>query len=680
MSAGTVAAAAPGFGSDWPVYHHDGLGSGGDPAGTRLNPVHGAWTSNALDGQIYGEPLVEDGRVIVATENNTVYALAANTGQVMWSTHIALPVPQSDLPCGDIGPTVGITSTPVIDPARSEVFVVDDESTPGHHATHHLVGLDLLTGAVLLDTAADPPGSHPLYQLQRPGLALDAGRVIIGFGGNDGDCETAANPYHGWLVALPESGGSMSTFEVANKPGDSQGAIWMGGAAPVIDTAGHIWVSTGNSAFTSASDPYDNSDGVLELNANLTLKQFFAPAGWYEDNASDADLGSSAPALMSDRLVLQAGKSQTAYVLSQTAPGGVDGQQASLSPFCGSVVAGGSAVAGQVVYTPCAAGVVKTQVTPGSPPRISAAWRTSTGAGGPPILGGGLVWTINRSGTLYGLNPTTGGVAQGPFSLGSEANHFPTPSIADGLLLAPASNTVVAFAGSDGLPPPPPPAFFTLRPGAATDVGIGANGSVWVIGINPVGGGFGIWHWNGTGWIPLAGGGVAIAVDPGGRPWVINSGHRIYQWNGQNWTLYPGAATDIGVGSNGSVWVVGINPVGGGFGIWHWSGRGWSSVPGGAVRITVDSAGLPWVANTTHNIYHWNGRNWTIFPGGATDIAVGANGSLWVVGVNPVAGGFGIWHWTGTGWAPLSGGAARIAIDPRGNPWIVNSSRDILSS
>ncbi len=457
VGAGPAAGQPSGFGSDWPVYHLNGLGTGVDPTGgTNLaSPAH-AWTSRQLDGQLYGEPLVEKGRVIVATENNTVYALAANTGTLMWSAHIAAPVPSRDLPCGDIGPTVGITSTPVIDTKLDEIFAVDDQLTGASGATHHLIGLNLFNGTIMLNTVVDPPGSHPLYQLQRPGLALEGGQVIIGYGGNGGDCETAANPYHGWLVAVPERGGTMRTFEVSSKPGDSRGAIWMGGAAPIVDGAGNIWVSTGNGTFSSPSDPYDNSDGVLQLNSNLQLKQFFAPSTWRSDNAADLDLGSSSPSLIAGGLVLQVGKSQHAYVMSQSALGGVGGQKATLSSYCGYVVDGGSAISGDVVYTPCRAGVVKTRVTPGSPPVITALWETATAAVGPPILAGGRVWSISSSGNLYGLDPATGKQMR-ILPLGSEANHFPTPSVADGLLLAPASRSVVAFDGPAGLPPPPVP-------------------------------------------------------------------------------------------------------------------------------------------------------------------------------------------------------------------------------
>ena len=93
-----------------------------------------AWTSPPSTAQLYGEPLVWDGHVFVATENDTVDALSATTGAVEWSSHVATPVPAGSLPCGDISPTVGITGTPVIDPTRSEIFVVADELVKGRPA------------------------------------------------------------------------------------------------------------------------------------------------------------------------------------------------------------------------------------------------------------------------------------------------------------------------------------------------------------------------------------------------------------------------------------------------------------------------------------------------------------------------------------------------------------------
>jgi len=71
-------------------------------------------------------------------------------------------------------------------------------------------------------------------------------------------------------------------------------------------------------------------------------------------------------------------------------------------------------------------------------------WHASAG-GGPPLLAAGLVWTIGQDGVVYGLNPATGSV-QAQATVGTPANHFPTPSVGAGLLLVPSARDVVAFA------------------------------------------------------------------------------------------------------------------------------------------------------------------------------------------------------------------------------------------
>jgi hypothetical protein len=81
-----------------------------------------------------------------------------------------------------------------------------------------------------------------------------------------------------------------------------------------------------------------------------------------------------------------------------------------------------------------------------SPAALQLLWSSGTG-GGPAIVAAGLIWTIGQNGVLYGLSPATGQVRQ-QASIGAPANHFPTPSVADGLLLAPTADQVVAFTAS----------------------------------------------------------------------------------------------------------------------------------------------------------------------------------------------------------------------------------------
>jgi outer membrane protein assembly factor BamB len=421
------------------VYHGDPAGSGVATDIASVNTTAPAWTSPVLDGQLYGEPLGLGTRVFVATENDTVYALDAATGTVDWSTHVGTAVPASSLPCGNISPNVGITGTPVIDPVRSEVYVVADTLVNGS-PSHRLIGLSTATGKMELSQSVDPGGSVPSALLQRTGLTLDGGRVVFGFGGNYGDCGS----YKGWVVSVDEAGGAPSDFAVDSGPGESQGAIWMGGGAPAIDTAGHIWVSAGNGWWTSGGRSFENRDSVLELSPALSLLQYFAPTSWTTDNRDDKDFSTS-PALLSDGQVLVAGKSRIVYLLDGAQLGGIGGQRTSLPSGCGDDIDGGMAVVGMTVFVPCLTGTEAVQVG-ASPPSLHLQWSSGVG-GGPPIVAAGLVWTISANGELSGLNPQTGKVQQ-QVAVGQPANHFPTPGLGAGHLLAASADQVIAFATS----------------------------------------------------------------------------------------------------------------------------------------------------------------------------------------------------------------------------------------
>jgi outer membrane protein assembly factor BamB len=259
-------------------------------------------------------------------------------------------------------------------------------------------------------------------------------------GGNYGDCAT----YRGRVISVEEGGSRPTIFTVDTRAGDSQGAIWMGGAAPVVDARGNVWVSVGNGSVHSTGQAYDDSDSALELTANGRLEQYFAPSSWTSDNASDFDM-STAPVLLADGQVVLAGKSPVVYLLNGEHLGGIGKQEASLSSVCSNDIDGGSAIVGMTVYLPCLNGPVAVRVSK-TPASLNVLWGASAGSG-PPIVAAGLVWTVGKDGTLYGLDAATGQVRQ-QTSIGAVDNDFTTPSIGDGLMLVASSYRVVAFRGS----------------------------------------------------------------------------------------------------------------------------------------------------------------------------------------------------------------------------------------
>jgi len=216
--------------------------------------------------------------------------------------------------------------------------------------------------------------------------------------------------------------------------------------------------------------------------------------------------------------------------------------------------------------------------------------------------------------------------------------------------------------------------------GSAQDIGVGADGSVWVIGTNRVdGNGYEIFRRSGSGWQQVQGAAARIAVEPNGSAWIVNEQGGIWRYNGSTWDPVAGSARDIGVGADGSVWVIGTNRVdANGYEIYRRSASSWQKVQGAATRIAVDPSGNAWVVNEVGQILRWTGSGWTQLPGAARDIGVGPEGTTWVVGVNPVPGGYGCWKWGGAGWEFSFGGAAQIAVGPAGHPWAVNDAGAIF--
>ena len=375
--------------ADWPTYHGTP-----DRAGnaTQLPTVRNASvaTTIKLDGAVYASPIVAGGVTIVATENDTVYAFDTAYHQV-WKRHLGSPATGSQLPCGNVDP-LGITGTPVYDPATGLVYVAAEYGGPPRH---ELVALRLTNGAVAWRHTLDLPGVETAAMQQRGALALTDRRVYVPFGGLLGDC----GGYKGRVIGYAADGtGAPIAYTV---PSAREAGIW---APPgvVVGGNGRLYVAVGNGASVQG-DPYDHSDSILALSPGLKLLDSFSPTSWPTDNANDLDLGSQGPAVVG-QWIFSAGKSGTAYVLRRDHLGGIGGQ-VSRAALCHSF--GGTAVAGDVVYVPCTDGLRAVRID--SAGRLHVLWHAGDSITGSPVVGGGRVWSLDPDGgTLHALDPATG--------------------------------------------------------------------------------------------------------------------------------------------------------------------------------------------------------------------------------------------------------------------------------
>lgn len=417
--------------TDWPVYHLDALRTGFDPNTPAIGKLSSAWSAS-LDQGVYAEPLLVGGRVIAATENDTVYALDPATGSVLWKRHLGTPVPLDHLPCGNIDP-LGITGTPAFDPASGRLFVAA-EILNGTKVAHRLYALDPSDGTVLKSRSLDHFRNIPDVEQQRAALAVGNGRVYVAFGALAGDC----GDFHGYVIASDTAMAERLKVYSALKYVSSadEGGIWAT-AGPSITPSGDVFVAVGNG---SIAPPFDLSDSVLKLSPTLRLRTYFAPTTWLQDNQIDADLGSMGPALVGS-YVYADGKSGIAYLMKAGHLGHIGGEIDSAA-VCRAF--GGTALMKTTLFVPCADGIRAVDVGSGS---IVVRWHTTaTSAVGPPVVGGGAVWSIGRNGFLYALDQADGSQIAS-ISVGS-VEHFASPTLSGGFVFVPTQAGITAIKGA----------------------------------------------------------------------------------------------------------------------------------------------------------------------------------------------------------------------------------------
>jgi len=341
------------------TYHYDNYRTGWNQNETVLKPTNVTSTSFgllhniALDDQVDAQPLVVPGVLITAgkyqgthdvvyvpTERNTLYAIDVHTGTVLLNPNFGKPV-VNPLGCGNNGPNVGITSTPVIDPGSSTLYVMiytQDPSGPAYRL--HALDLGSLTDKV---TPQLVTASHTLtdgttftfnakYQRQRPALLLANGSIYAGFGSF---CDLAANISRGWLLGW--TAGSLTPFpsnqlldqQATNPASFFLSSIWMSGYGPAADDGGNILFVTGNSDSGTYDGITNIQESVVKISPTLTtVLDLFTPDNQAGLDQGDVDFGSGGVLVLPHQpgsiphLAVAAGKDGNMYFMNEDKLGG----------------------------------------------------------------------------------------------------------------------------------------------------------------------------------------------------------------------------------------------------------------------------------------------------------------------------------------------------------------------
>jgi len=430
--------------------------------------------NGSINGHVYAQPLYIEGgpggkaMVIAVTEANTVYALDAGAGTVVWQRQVGTPVPLSSLLCGNINP-LGITGTPVVDlPSRTLFF--NAMTTPDNGVTkkHLICALAVDTGATVsgwpVDVDAGASYGETTFtsaiQNERGALAIANGIVYVPYGGLAGDCGT----YHGWLVGVPlNDPWSVQAWATAARGG---GAWAVGGVAT---DGNNPFIATGN---TFGATVWSGGEAILRFEPGPVFSgqtnDYWAPSNWASLDTSDLDIGGSGallvdvPGATPSALVVSLGKDGNAYLLDRANLGGIGQQVAqasvSSSPIIQAAAAYRTTQATYVVFcgNSSEAQLTAFRINPAAPPTITTVWSKSQGGRGSPFVTSTdgtnnlIVWGIGAEGDerLHGFDGDTGAVifsGGGTNELMAGIRRFNTGIVARGRIYVAGDNKVYAF-------------------------------------------------------------------------------------------------------------------------------------------------------------------------------------------------------------------------------------------
>ncbi len=213
--------------------------------------------------------------LFVATENDSIYAFDADSNgganaNPIWQISLldtahgagsgATTVPWEDAASQDIAPEIGITGTPMINPATNTMYVVGATKENGAyflrlHAINILTGAEQANSPVVIEATVAGTGNgssggklsfSPLWQNQRSALNYYNGYVYFGYGAHGDN-----GPWHGWVFAYNATT-LAQTAVICTSPNGLGAGVWEAGAGLPIDndgTGGRMFFATGNGTF-----------------------------------------------------------------------------------------------------------------------------------------------------------------------------------------------------------------------------------------------------------------------------------------------------------------------------------------------------------------------------------------------------------------------------------------------
>jgi outer membrane protein assembly factor BamB len=424
------------IGTDWPMFGFTPARTNTGPASTGITAANVARLKRqqiALPGTVDASPIYLHGVVVKGKQHDVFFAtttygitvaIDAPSGRILWRF-----TPPS---YGSLAGSAQITNmTPVADPSRTAIYAGAPDGK--------IRKLSIASGKVLWTTSIT---RDPTHEKLASALNFSRGLVLAATDGYIGD----APPYQGHVVSLSPANGHIvgvwnslcSNRHELIQPstcGASDSAIW-GRSAPVVDPAsGDLLVATGNAPYDGRTN-WGDSVLVLSPDAKRLLKHW-TPADQDQLNTSDLDLGSTAPALLSNGYFVQGGKDGKLRLLRLSKLAGVNGTlggelQTVDVPGPTDLFSEPATWQGTWVFLATSSGTAAWRLQGGS---LHEVWSNGTG-GSSPVLAGGLLY-VQWTGGISVYQPATGHVVA---TLPLGETHWQSPIVVDGIVAAAEGN------------------------------------------------------------------------------------------------------------------------------------------------------------------------------------------------------------------------------------------------